>query len=251
MKLLNLRRWKFDLGGWNRKSMNVAPRRATETNPTMRNTLTAIFISFTLMGICGLGRSIQSDPGHKADVTIDGIKFSCPKGFTVQKVSGFPTTRLMRNDRDKGGAGIFVTLPGKTINNEFIEEIATALASALLKKGAPYKWKRETGYGKVSKFETSDGRLLGFDGQKLVYFQYRLLSLDGRDVLVGQVFKLSEGEEANRDFDDGLGGVSPDCIAGASHVIASLTGEPYSDIRGVPPRIIRVIPPPKSLPQKN
>jgi hypothetical protein len=97
-------------------------------------------------------------------------------------------------------------LPGKTINNEFIEEIATALASALLKKGPAYKWKRDTVYEKAIKFEISGGGLLGFDGQKLVCFYYRLLSLDGKDVIVGQVFKLSQGEEAKRAFDDGMGG---------------------------------------------
>jgi len=200
------------------------------------------------MGICGLGRNLQLDPGHKADVTIDGVKFSCPKGFTVQTVSGFVTTRLMRNDKSKGGAGVFVMLPGKNINNEFIEEIATALAYALLKKGAAYKWKRETAYEKVSKFETSGGGLVGFDGQKLVCFQYRLLSLYGKDVLVGQVFKLSQGEEAKRAFDDGLGGLRPDNNAGESHVIASLTGEKASDIMGKPPAMIVS---PKSIPRKN
>jgi hypothetical protein len=82
----------------------------------MRNTLTAIFISITLMGICGFGRNLQLDPGHKTEITIDGIKFSCPKGFTVQTVSGFVTARLMRNDKSKGRAGIFVMLPGKTVN---------------------------------------------------------------------------------------------------------------------------------------
>jgi hypothetical protein len=200
------------------------------------------------MGICGFGRNLQLDPGHKTEITIDGIKFSCPKGFTVQTVSGFVTARLMRNDKSKGRAGIFVMLPGKTVNNEFIEEIATALASALLKKGPAYKWKRETVYEKVSKFETSGGGLLGFDGQKLVCIRYHLLSLDGKDVLVGEVFKLSQGEEAKRDFDDGLLSLRPDNIVGESHVIASLTGEKYSDIMGKPPGIIVL---PKSTPRKN
>ena len=198
----------------------------------MRNTLTAIFISITVMGICGLGRNLQLDPGHKAEVTIDGIKFSCPKGFTVQTVSGFVTTRLMRHGKDR--AGVFVMLPGKNINSEFIEEIANALASRLLKEdGAAYKWKRDTAYAKVSKFETSGGGLVGFDGQKLVCLQYRLLSLEGKDVLVGKVFELLQGAEAKRAFDNGLGGMSIYSAAGESHVIASLTGEKYSDIMGV------------------
>ena len=82
----------------------------------MRNILTAIFISIALMGICALGGALQPDPGRKAEVTIGGIKFSCPKGFTLQMVSGFVTARLMRNDKSKGRAGIFVMLPGKTVN---------------------------------------------------------------------------------------------------------------------------------------
>ena len=193
------------------------------------------------MGICGLGRKLQLDPGHKAEVTIDGIKFSCPNGFTVQTVSGYVTARLMQHDKSK--AGVFVMLPGKNINNEFIEEIANAMASKLLKKGEAYKWKRDIAYANVSKFETSGGGLVGFDGQKLVCFQYRLLSLDGKDVLVGQLFKLLEGGEAKRAFDNGLGGMSLDSAAGESHVIASLTGETYSDIMGTLPAI--------SIPRKN
>src|SRR5262245_29943494 len=196
----------------------------------MRNILTAIFISIALMGICGLGRNLQPDPGHKAEVTIDGIKFSCPNGFTAQTVSGFTTTRLLRND--KYGVGGFVMLPGKSITDDFIEEKAYALVSAILKKGAAYKWKRDTAYARVSKFETSGGGLLGFDGQKLVCFQYRLLSLEGKDVIVGKVFKLLQGADAKRAFDNGLGGMSIDSAAGESHVIVSLTGETYSDIIG-------------------
>jgi len=196
----------------------------------MRNILTAIFISVALMGICAFGGNLQPDPGHKAEVTIDGIKFSCPKGFTVQTVRGYVTARLMRHD--KGMAGVFVILPGKNINNEFIEGIANAMASTLLKDGAAYKWNRDIAYAKVSKFETSGGGLVGFDGQKLVCFQYRLLSLNGKDVLVGMFFKLLEGAEAKRAFDNGLGGVSMDSVAGELHVIASLTGEKYSDFQG-------------------
>ena len=196
----------------------------------MRNILTAIFISIALMGIYALGGDFQLDPGHKADVTIDGIKFSCPKGFTVQTVSGYVTARLMRHD--KGMAGVFVILPGKNINNEFIEEIANALVSTLLKDGAAYKWNRDIAYAKLSKFEVSGGGLVGFDGQKLVCFQYRLLSLNGKDVLVGMVFKLLEGAEAKRAFDNGLGGLSMYSVEGELHVIASLTGEKYSDFQG-------------------
>jgi hypothetical protein len=139
----------------------------------------------------------------------------------------------MRHNR--GIAGVFVMLPGKNINNEFFEGIANALASTLLKDGAEYKWNRDTAYAKVSKFETSGGGLVGFDGQKLVCFQYRLLSLESKDVLVGQVFKLLEGREAKRAFDNGLGGTSMDSVAGESHVIVSLTGERYSDIMGTLP----------------
>jgi hypothetical protein len=88
----------------------------------MRSILTVIFISIALMGICALGGNLQPDPGHKAEVTIDGVKFSCPKGFTLQTVSGYITARLMRHN--KSMAGVFVMLPGKNINNEFIEGIA-------------------------------------------------------------------------------------------------------------------------------
>src|SRR5262249_7097297 len=109
--------------------------------------------------------------------------------------------------------------------------------------GAAYKWNRDIAYAKVSKFETSGGGLVGFDGQKLVCFQYRLLSLDGKGVLVGEVFKLLEGAEAKRAFDKGLGGMSMYSAAGESHVIASLTGEMYSDIMGTLPA--------KSIPRKN
>jgi hypothetical protein len=41
-----------------------------------------------------LGGNLQPDPGHKAEVTIDGIKFSCPKGFTLQIRAGAPVRAL-------------------------------------------------------------------------------------------------------------------------------------------------------------
>jgi hypothetical protein len=198
----------------------------------VRNALTAAFISIALMGICSLGGNFQTDPGHKEEVTIGSIKFSCPKGFTVQTPSGFATTRLLRND--KHGVGVFVMLPDKDVNDALIEEVANAMTLAFLKESATYKWKSDGAYARVSKFEISGGGLVGFDGKKLVCFQYRLLTIKEKEILVGEIFKLSRGEEAKRAFENGLGGMSIDGASGESHVIASLTGETYSDIMGVP-----------------
>lgn len=196
----------------------------------MRNGLLAAFIFSTLLGVIVLGGNSQADPGHKEEVTIGDIKFSCPKGYTVQAVNGLATTRLLRND--KYGAGVFVMLPKRNVNGEFIKEVASALALALLKESTTYKWKSDGAYAKVSKFETSGGGLVGFDGQKLLCFQYRLLTIKGKEIMVGQIFKLSQGEEAKRAFENGLGGMSMVSASSESHVITSLTGEKYSDIMG-------------------
>jgi hypothetical protein len=123
-------------------------------------------------------------------------------------------------------------LPNKQVNSAFIKEVATPLTLALLKESATYKWKDNTVYGKVNKFETSGGGLVGYDGKKLVCFDYRLLVISGKEILVGQIFKLSEGEEARSAFQNGLGGMSMDSVSAETHIIASLTGEKYGDIMG-------------------
>ena len=106
----------------------------------MRNILTATLISIALMGICALGGNLQPDPGRKADVTIDGIKFSCPKGFTVQTVSGYLTARLMQHD--KGMAGVFVILPGENIvsaQRPLYDHIWEIASNKGVKKGQAYE----------------------------------------------------------------------------------------------------------------
>src|SRR5215510_8429782 len=106
----------------------------------MRNILMAIFISIALMGICALGGNLQPDPRHKAEVTIDGIKFSCPKGFTIQTVSGYLTARLIQHD--KAMAGVFVILPGKNIvsaQRPLYDHISEIASNNGVKKGQAYE----------------------------------------------------------------------------------------------------------------
>ena len=113
------------------------------------------FLSDSIQKMCPFGRMTSAqffswptpfcrkdtpDPGHKAEVTIDGIQFSCHKGFTIQTVSGYLTARLIQHD--KGMAGVFVILPGKNIvsaQRPLYDHISEIASNKGVKKGQAYE----------------------------------------------------------------------------------------------------------------
>ncbi len=174
--------------------------------------------------------SASQDPGHQQFLFINGIRFSSPRGFNTRLAK--TTNEVIYVPHSKYDLGIFVVASDTPVNKETIERVSALLASYLFpSETARYSWKEITeGYKKVSQFETGGGMLQGFNGQQRAMVQFRSIEVKRRQVTTGYIFGLGRGNEAKHLFEQNLGGLSMPGWYAQAHILASLTGEKYSQI---------------------
>lgn len=194
--------------------------------------------------LCVFGSHAQTfnqDPGHKEYLSVNGVKFSSPKGFDAQRLT--TNEKVAYVPHEKYDLGLLVAVAEGPMDAEYTEGLASLAASHLFpKEKEGYSWKKLDGYEKVSKYEVGGGMLQGFNGHQRVVMQYRQLKVGGKDIVVGYSFGLGRGNEAKVLFDRNLGGDSMPGWYAQAHVIASITGEKYIDIN--PGTSVIAAPPP-------
>jgi hypothetical protein len=193
-----------------------------------------LIFAFTLMPLSGdaSAQTFNQDPGHSAFLTVENVKFSCPKDFicTRSRTEG-PAIYIAHQEYD---LELVVGLASKGADS--IEQLARVAASHVFpKQQAPYSWKKldmteQVGGERVSKFETGSGGLQGFGGKQRVVFKFRQVRVKDQEVIVGYLFGLGRGSEAKALFERNLAGDSMLGWYAEAHIIASLTGEKYTDI---------------------
>jgi hypothetical protein len=175
----------------------------------------------------------NQDPGHQSYLFVGGVKFSCPRDFACER---------SRSD------GMAIYIRHKEYNLELVlgidakevpglpENLARAATSYVFPKQHDFSWKQlpkdaELATGKrASRFETGRGGLQGFNGLQRVVFQYCRIKVKEKEVIVGYLLGLGRGPQAKELFDQNLGGDSMLGWYAQAHIIASLTGEKYTDI---------------------
>ena len=173
---------------------------------------------------------LNQDPGHREYLTVGGMRFSSPNGFASERRQA--TEQFVYIPHPRYDLGLFVAVPERTVNSEYINNLASRFASYLFPNEPPrYAWKQlEEGYRRVSRNEEEGGMIQGFNGQQRVLMQYRQLDINGKRVIVGYAFGLGRGNEARALFERNLGGDSMPGWFAQAHIIASLTGERYEEI---------------------
>ena len=180
-------------------------------------------------------QGLIQDPGHSSFLTVENVKFSCPKDFACQRSRADGAAVYIPHL--KYDLELVVGVVPSDAGRETIEQLARLAASHVFpKERAPYLWKHLgpdnlIAAGKhVSKFETGNGALQGFNGKQRVVFQYRQVKANDKEVIIGYLFGLGRGGEAKSLFEQNLGGDSMLGWYSQAHIIASLTGEKYTDI---------------------
>lgn len=194
---------------------------------------TALLLLLILLSVglpkASSAQSIKTDPGHRENVSVAGLQFSCPNSFELQPEHTNDQLAFMRHEKYE--LGLFVAVLEKNINSRYVKQLAIQTTSYLYPKGkSNYAWKRLKGYEKVSKFEIDGGMVQGFNGQQRVCVQYRRIKVQQKEVVVGYVFELGSGELAKQLFERNLGGDSMEGGYAQAHVIASMTREKYDDL---------------------
>jgi len=169
----------------------------------------------------------SSDPGSASMETVGGLKFSCPNRFRRSDVLSTSKIAYLMDDRAE------IALVVKKVHGRLNEKESRALASEIV---GPYlvddlsiQWKSLDRDDPISKNEIQTERMLGFNGTKLVLFQFRIIEAKGQKIIVGYFASPSpRGNEKER-FNHGEA-FDCNCDDAQAHVIASITGEPFDSI---------------------
>jgi len=189
--------------------------------------LTALILSM-IVGNSAAGQAQQtSDPGSAGMETLGGLRFSCPYRFRRSDV--LSTSKIVYLMDDGSSIGLVV----RKISGKLSEKESRALASEIvgqyLVEDATIQWKSLERDDAISKHEIQTERFLGFNGTKLVLFQFRIIEAKGQKIMVGYFASPSpRGDEKER-FGQGEN-FSCNCDDAQAHVIASITGEPFESI---------------------
>jgi hypothetical protein len=197
--------------------------------------LVIFLFAVMLFGGGASAQMLDQDPGHSRFLMLEDVEFSCPKGFACAR-SRADGGAIFIPDR-KYDLELVVGIASKDAGADWIEQLARFAASHVFpKERAEFSWKQLSAdelrltENRVSKFETGSGGLQGFNGQQRVMFKYRQIQVKEKVVIVGYLLGLGRGAEAKTLFEQNLGGDSMPGWYAEAHIIASLTGEKYTDI---------------------
>jgi hypothetical protein len=174
------------------------------------------------------------DPGHKAFSEIAGVKFSIPNNFDLHQPAPAADVAYMYDSRL--GIGLYVAVPEKPVNGEYLLSLSKTLAAHVFPKAKDFEWKAVVYYGQgnsVSKFQTASGVSKGLNGKTYIQVDYLAVSAGNREVLIGYVTQSLNypGSSSRSLFDaEGAGGMSMSAWYAQAHVIASVTGEKYKEL---------------------
>ncbi|MBV9215642.1 MAG: hypothetical protein JO053_05650 [Acidobacteria bacterium] len=194
--------------------------------------LTLILLSGAV-STSGQGFSLASsqDPGHQEFSTVSGVKFSVPKGYTVEKTND-PSISLMRHK--KYPLALFVAVPSGEVDANYLKQLSNSLTATMDPSQKKFDWKVLPGPDddKVSRFQTAGGNTKGFNGKKLYQTDYIVVKADGKVSLIGYITELGEFNNSQKYLYDlkGPGGMSMPGWYAQAHIIASVTGERYEEI---------------------
>ena len=181
----------------------------------------------------GYGQSLASmqDPGHKEYSTVGEMKYSVPKGYSLEKTSN-PRVAFMRHK--KYALAIFVAVPDGDATDEYLTQLSATLTLQLAPNESGFKWKSIPGdsEGKVSKFQIGSGNTKGYNDKKLYQTDYITLQIKQKKVLAGYITELGEFNKSQKFLWNlkGVAGLSMPGWYAQAHVIASITGEKYEEI---------------------
>lgn len=189
----------------------------------------AVFVVWSIGSVSA--QSFSQDPGHKEFAETSNVKFSVPNSFNVEKPSDSRITFMRHKKYD---LALFVAVPEKNIDENYLTNLSNALAQQLFSKEKDFRWKvLPLDYeGKVSKFQTSSGNTKGFNGKTFFQTDFIVVKIKDQEILVGYITQLGQyGNNQKYLFDlKGVGGMSMPGWYAQAHILASITGEKYEAI---------------------
>lgn len=158
-------------------------------------------------------------------VTIDGLVFTLPEGYTMLPAGNSENTVFLYNRQNKDG--MVVAVPAAPfVEQEVLKNLIKECQRRYFpKETQPYQWKSANLLQKVSKFEVNNSIEKGLNRSHLWVFEYRHVVFNQRDVVVGTIFEARKGKVAAEMFKSEGAAMSMTTCRAAADLIYSLTGE--------------------------
>jgi hypothetical protein len=182
----------------------------------------------------------KNDPHYK----LGNLDFQYSAYYSPKKIEGDKTVFFLRG---KEKESLFVSLLNNPDNlQKEIEGLRDKLIHELLRADVSgFKWKQVSRPpAKAGKYDVSQEKWKAFNGKNLFFFEYHLLKVRNKNILVGYAFVMEEEtpQMAEYIFEKGVDAGSGSAGAGSSAIIASITGEGDISVGMPPPGVA----PPKS-----
>ena len=160
---------------------------------------------------------------------VGDVSFVCPKGFKLVPVQSDLKLALLfsKQKHKEDDLGLFVALPEPGIDEQtLLGGVAkTTVARIFPTESQEYEWRRVNLANSVSKFETSSGMIVGFNGSLAILIKYHRLRVKDKDTIVGYVSGAVSGTEAKEFFERTLDADARGGCEASVEVIYSITGE--------------------------
>lgn len=174
-------------------------------------------------------QDLSVDLGSGSKGSVGGIAFSIPSGHTLKMHEQIAVMQGTRRN------GQFVAEVSQNSESQYLTKIAEAFTTVVFPNETGFVWKSAPSSSilRKSKAEKASGDIKGISQNgMLVELSYVVLDVKGKTIVTGTGFQVTKSDVPMKElFDqDGIAATSiPDQVV-LAHLIASITGEPYSAI---------------------
>ena len=161
----------------------------------------------------------SSHAGQSARHTLNGVTFSCSADYRPVSIEGLGSSVALFYDAQMR-ALVFVAAPDERVSEaKLVADLQNAAARTIAGDGT-FRWKRMFSPEAYNAFDKRRGEYWGYDGKQLVCFESHKLVFPSRTVWVGYAYFISEGQQARKDRNMGLGSLTDTVTIDASKRVA-------------------------------
>lgn len=206
----------------------------------MRHLRICAVLSVLLAALLINGFGGQSKRRSNSTLELNGVRFTIPSGLV--QIGSITSSEVIFLFRKEGKEGTFISVPSASFDED---ELANRLLKGALEVYFPkelkeYRWRPVSELPKVSRFETRNGQTQGFNKNTLIAFQYRRIVFQGNNLLIGDIYEIARGKDAEERIKTGSKTISMRACDTDARIIYSITGEKYDE--GNPPCQLIAIP---------
>jgi hypothetical protein len=183
-----------------------------------------IALSGSSSGQTGRKTADAGSPSASSTCGYRDFTFPCPQGFKPLGASDADDLAFSFSRKER--LGLFAAGFPKELTDDSLKSlVATAARKMFPKESQDFKWAGKQPPKRISKFEIGSMEVDGFNGRVLIAAQVHHVVSGDKDFLLGYIYEITRGKDAEMTFTQSLGGMFPPGCEVAVKAIYSITGE--------------------------